>query len=1402
MSHCLLREKRFFCREWAFSKISHCLENRPTAKTSGALIMGGPGSGKTALCCELVWPTNPGGKQVALNNRMLSYHFCQAHNVEALSVSYFIKNMVEQLSCSDMISGYHEIVKSSEIQTLLHKRDYDTNLDDLFKQAVLEPLQQIEPPEKTLFMLVDSIDESYLHTTSEHEEGSKTIAELLANHHSLLPKWLLLMCSSRKQNKTISRMFTGFRKISLDDLRKSYIVRDVQQYILCRLDQEEELRQHLSRETAEMLNQLHIKSNGCFLYLEKVLDGVAEHFIMLREIREIPGTLNGLYLWLCQRLFVRKQFTKVKPVLEVMLAARQPLTDLELFGCAQIKNTVLLKEEFEKHMKILSKILITSPDGTRILFHHSFAEWLLDVKHCTQKYLCNAAEGHGMLALYATLHASKLTPLEVQDFALHLVKSTVQCSIEHNQLVQWLLLSGANAERCLTAGFPKEQKVLKLLLDAGAEMPCENECDAVSMKESLTVESQIESPKISERDIDENIDIIDANGRTLLHTAAYKGNLHLVQLLLLKGASIEALDKSKQTPLNLAAKQGYSDVVSALVEVGANVDNADEDGLTALRSAAWGGHTEVVVVLLSAGASVNSCDNDQRTALRAAAWGGHEEIVTKLLEHGADVNIADNEGRTALIAAAYMGHTEIVDHLLDYKANIDHADRDGRSALSVAALCIPASKGHESVVSLLLERGAEVNHQDKDGMTPLLVAAYEGHQEVCEMLLEWDADVDHCDKNGRTPLLAAASMGHEQIVTQLLFWGSAVDSIDSEGRTVLSIAAGQGNAVIVEQLLDRGLDEMHRDNAGMTPLHMAAYEGHKKVTDLLIEHLAKVNEIDNEGRIPLHLAAQEGHLPVLQVLVQHGSQVNQRSHDGKTPLRSAAIEGHRDVVEYLLNFRSDIDYQDADGRSTLYVLALENKYSIADLLLQKGAGMDMVDLEGRTALHVAAWQGHFEIVDVMCRRSVAIIDAVDNDNRTALQTAAWQGHDRVVQYLLDKGAFVDHTCNQGATALCIASQEGHDNVVRVLLQYHANPNHADQFGRTPMKVALKSGHLNVIKLLEEYGASVPTGNKSRSSSSASCTSSETKPSLQASETAILTVNSSVTISSGNPVVMNGIHMSNSPSESPDSTFDRRKSMLSNNSSKSSSYLTSSTNQSSLNSAMSCSQTGPTESDCMTFTQQLQQCSLSRNRSRPISRLLSPVSEPHSPVQSPLGSPALNSECLLFGGTNGHNGQTTPTRGRKANLLNKIQLATNINITMNPYNADISDDEVWKVNPHHTHSSLKTSMQLLENQRKKTPDHVSKPFMGQSALEMRSPETRRKRNGIVTNPNHKAKGINSVGHMKKLAQLESSQRGDNSASLSSDGSLSTNGRTSPMVAIGDQRAPVRPSGLPLKKETPL
>ena len=88
-----------------------------------------------------------------------------------------------------------------------------------------------------------------------------------------------------------------------------------------------------------------------------------------------------------------------------------------------------------------------------------------------------------------------------------------------------------------------------------------------------------------------------------------------------------------------------------LLERGAQVDASDSEGRTALRAAAWAGHEEVVRLLLNAGGQVDGEDRQGRTPLIAAAYMGHADIVTALLDAGAQPDHVDCEGRTALSVA-------------------------------------------------------------------------------------------------------------------------------------------------------------------------------------------------------------------------------------------------------------------------------------------------------------------------------------------------------------------------------------------------------------------------------------------------------------------------------------------------------------------------------------------------------------------------------------------------------------------------------------------------------------------------------------------------------------------------------------------------------------------------------
>lgn len=689
-----MERKRFFCREWVFGKLAHLVEQR---KSGGALIVGGPGSGKTAICSEIVQPMSghTGRAQRSLNRRLLAYHSCQASYPTSLSA--FILSIVKQLASKDQPpfdTLADKFVSDPEVILALSTEALATDPEDSFRRAVLVPLGQISPaPAQSYFILVDGVD------------SGRAIGDLLIGNHHLLPSWLLLFITARRQSKHIAKAFSTYKKISIDDLRKSQVVRDVQQYILLRLENEECLRRQMCRGTAETLNQLHIKSNGCFLYLERVLDGVADGCIVLREVRDIPGTLNGLYLWLCQRLLTAKHFAKVRPLLNIILASEKALTEEEVSNILVSCEKNMSKDDLRRRLQVGRRVLITGPDLTLRPFHNSFAEWLVDVKHCTQRYLCSVQAGRAMIIVHLSMRGSQLTAEETERLAYH-----VSC-LSQNVLGQWaplwLLASGARLDLC-DSSHPVASDYIREI-DAA--------CNQGGCEERLAEED----PGILEEDSPAEI--------TNLHWLAAEGDPDKLAAALEQDKSrLETEDRHGQTPLNLAARLGLAPIVKVLLEGGAEVDHADCDGWTALRAAAWGGHTQVVELVLAAGAAVDSCDRDERTALRAAAWGGHADIVTLLLVANADVNRIDCEGRTALIAAAYMGHAEIVEKLLDYNADINHQDSDGRTALSVAALCVPASEGYTKVVNILLERGADVDHEDKDGMTPLLVAAFEGHR--------------------------------------------------------------------------------------------------------------------------------------------------------------------------------------------------------------------------------------------------------------------------------------------------------------------------------------------------------------------------------------------------------------------------------------------------------------------------------------------------------------------------------------------------------------------------------------------------------------------------------------------------------------------------------------------------
>ena len=104
------------------------------------------------------------------------------------------------------------------------------------------------------------------------------------------------------------------------------------------------------------------------------------------------------------------------------------------------------------------------------------------------------------------------------------------------------------------------------------------------------------------------------------------------------------------TPLHLAAFFGHKELAEVLLERGADVQARSANTMCnfPLHAAAAGQHTEVVALLLSNGAEVDGRQVGGHTALHSAAANGDESTIRLLLAHEAKRDAQNEEGKTPM----------------------------------------------------------------------------------------------------------------------------------------------------------------------------------------------------------------------------------------------------------------------------------------------------------------------------------------------------------------------------------------------------------------------------------------------------------------------------------------------------------------------------------------------------------------------------------------------------------------------------------------------------------------------------------------------------------------------------------------------------------------------------------
>jgi len=120
-----------------------------------------------------------------------------------------------------------------------------------------------------------------------------------------------------------------------------------------------------------------------------------------------------------------------------------------------------------------------------------------------------------------------------------------------------------------------------------------------------------------------------------LHEAVKKGDTFAVRCFLLRGADVNVKEHDC-TVLHAAAALGQKEVAELLIDKGADVDAKNQNCETPLHLAAMYCKTELAELLIEKGADVNAKDGAGCTPLDyTIGRGGHKDTADLLRKHGA-----------------------------------------------------------------------------------------------------------------------------------------------------------------------------------------------------------------------------------------------------------------------------------------------------------------------------------------------------------------------------------------------------------------------------------------------------------------------------------------------------------------------------------------------------------------------------------------------------------------------------------------------------------------------------------------------------------------------------------------------------------------------------------------------
>jgi ankyrin repeat protein len=262
------------------------------------------------------------------------------------------------------------------------------------------------------------------------------------------------------------------------------------------------------------------------------------------------------------------------------------------------------------------------------------------------------------------------------------------------------------------------------------------------------------------------------------------------------GADVNAFDDKWQgdTPLMSAAFEGNIDLVNLLFELGADVntnkkkyDNVLYEMCLYFENGCYPEHYEIVNELIKHKVEINLKDEQGHTPLMLNVMNGGL-FIRELIKAGANVNVIDNNGNSILYYSIENNSKEDVIDLINAGVKIDER-----------AFVHALNNRNQEIIEILEKRRKKQNKINKK----LLVAFMKKEMDIVKEYLKEGANIDTKDKDGWTPLMYTVLYENLELVKELIELGADVNERDGNRMSVLDIARSQENEEILKLIKDK-----------------------------------------------------------------------------------------------------------------------------------------------------------------------------------------------------------------------------------------------------------------------------------------------------------------------------------------------------------------------------------------------------------------------------------------------------------------------------------------------------------------------------------------------------------------------------------------------------------------------